>query len=179
MKDRRAFNFYKSYYEVAKELPKKDRDEFIWSIVHAQFTGEMVDPESKLAKLMFLGQKHSIEKQIVGFQHGKNTPSKAPYKGSSKAPLPQEQEQEEGQGQGKVQEEYTIPTVEEFIKYAISVLPDVNRNDVRVKYHTWVNNGWKVINEQKGINRDIKNWKNTIARTVKYLGKEPKENIAL
>ena len=88
-KERTAFNFYRSYYEVFELLPQKDKLEFIESLLKAQFTGEIEEPESKLAKLTFKGQLHSITKQIKGFQKGKLTyptgnPTKGKHKGNDK-----------------------------------------------------------------------------------------------
>lgn len=110
--ERRAFNFYSSYYEVAKELPEQDRAEFVWSIIHAQFTGELIEPKSTLARLMWKGQLHSIKKQLTGFQYGKATPPKGALEGPHKGPLPQEQVQEKEQ----VQEESKVD-VSKFLNW--------------------------------------------------------------
>lgn len=97
--DRKAFNFYKSYYDVAIELPDEERNEFVWSIVSAQFTGEIIEPKGKLSRLMFLGQKHSILKQLEGFKAATKGPHEAPTE------APYQQVQGEGQGQEKGKEQ--------------------------------------------------------------------------
>jgi len=102
--DRKAFNFYKSYYDVAIELPDEERNEFVWSIVSAQFTGTLIEPKSKLARLMFLGQKHSILKQLEGFKFA----TEGAPKGAPKEPYLQVQGQEKGQEKEKVQGESKI-----------------------------------------------------------------------
>ena len=105
--DRKAFNFYKSYYDVAVELPDEDRNEFVWAIVSAQFTGELIEPKSKLARLMFLGQKHSIAKQLEGFKASNKLPPEAPPEGGWQAPHegPNRQVQGQEKGQEKVKEQ--------------------------------------------------------------------------
>lgn len=113
MLDRKAFNFYKSFYDVALLLPENDKIEFLMAICHSQFTGEIVEPKGQLAKLAFTSQLHSIKKQIDGYNHGKNTPPlKTPLKGRRKAPLSQVQEKEEEEVKEKEKEKQTK---EEFV----------------------------------------------------------------
>lgn len=110
MKERKAFNFYKSYYDVAVELPAADRDDFVWAIIDSQFTGTIVEPKSKLARLMFLGQKHSVLKQLEGFLAATKPPTEAPPEGGSMGATeaPQQQEQEKEQEQVKEKEQVKL-----------------------------------------------------------------------
>ena len=67
VRERKAFNFYASYYEVYKELPEKERLKFIDAIFQKQFYD--IDPElTGMAKFAYLSQKHSIDKQVEGFK---------------------------------------------------------------------------------------------------------------
>lgn len=74
--ERKAFNFYKSYYDVVLELPENDRLPFLMAILTMQFEGVEPTNLSGVAKIAFLGQKHSIIKQIEGFKAGKKTDNK-------------------------------------------------------------------------------------------------------
>ena len=66
MENRKAFNFFRSYYDIAKELPLKDRGAFLWAILEKQF--ENIDPELEgMSKFAYISQKHSIEKQVKGY----------------------------------------------------------------------------------------------------------------
>lgn len=65
---RKAFNFYRSYYEVAKELKDKDRLAFYDALISVQFTGEMPILEG-MAKFAFISQQHSIHQQLEGFNN--------------------------------------------------------------------------------------------------------------
>jgi hypothetical protein len=67
-KNRLQFKFYKSYYEIAKEIENdKDKIDYLMAICEYQFTG--IEPELKgMAKFAFLSQKHSLDKQVEGFE---------------------------------------------------------------------------------------------------------------
>lgn len=112
---RKAFNFYRSYYDVALLLPELERAEFLMCICHAQFTGELIEPKLPIAKLAYIGQLHSIKKQLEGYNYGLKTPKKTepnkepkkePSKGAYKSLLKEPLSQEQVQVQEK--EEYNI-----------------------------------------------------------------------
>lgn len=64
---RKAFNFYKSYYEVAKELSDKDRLLFYDALVTRQFTGVELDLKG-IAKFAYISQKFNIDAQVLGYE---------------------------------------------------------------------------------------------------------------
>ena len=110
---RKAFNFYRSYYDVAILLPELERAEFLMCICHAQFTGELIEPKLPIAKLAYIGQLHSIKKQLEGYNYGLKTPKKTepleePLEGAYKSPLKEPLPQEQVQEQEKEKEEYNI-----------------------------------------------------------------------
>lgn len=97
MKDRLAFKFYRSYFDVAKELPEKERLEFLWALLNKQF--ENTDTElTGLAKFAYISQEHSIKAQVQGYLDKIYTPTqggtKGGSKGGTKAPSVQEKEKE-------------------------------------------------------------------------------------
>lgn len=97
MKDRLAFKFYRSYFDVAKELPEKERLEFLWALLNKQF--ENTDTElTGLAKFAYISQEHSIKAQVQGYLDKIHTPTqggaKGGAKGGTKAPSVQEKEKE-------------------------------------------------------------------------------------
>lgn len=106
---KKAFNFYRSYYETSLLLQKEDKAEFLEAILHYQFTGELIEPNSPMALLAFRGQIHSLRKQVIGYEMGKNTypngnPTKGKYKGEYKGSHKEEQEQEQEQEKEKEKE---------------------------------------------------------------------------
>lgn len=142
---RKAFNFYRSYYEVALLLPELERAEFIMCICHAQFTGELIEPKLPIAKLAYIGQLHSIKKQLEGYNYGLKTPkknesSKEPLEGAYKnplqEPLPQVQVQDK--------EEYTID-FEALLQYLNDTFGrkfKVVNSEVRKKYKSLFKKGY-------------------------------------
>jgi len=66
-----------------------------------------------------------------------------------------------------------IPSYLEFENYALEKEPLINKQSLKLKYDSWIENGWKT-----GLNKPIKNWKSTLLNTIQYLQKDikPKEN---
>ena len=65
-------------------------------------------------------------------------------------------------------EKTRIPTLEEFIAYAIKKKPNVNQEEVRLKYESWVEAGWKCGPSDK--KKPIKIWKSTLTNTLPFIG---------
>lgn len=68
LSDRKAFNFYRSYYDLAKELSDKDRLSFYDAVINYQFTKEEIELFG-MAKIAFISQKHSLVSQVEGFEN--------------------------------------------------------------------------------------------------------------
>lgn len=64
----------------------------------------------------------------------------------------------------KENKEIHIPEYSEFLKYAISQVPNVIQLEVKLKYDSWVVNGWKDGNDKK-----IVNWKSKLNNTLPHL----------
>ena len=63
---RKAINFFRSYFEVAKELNDKDRLAFYDALLNKQF--ENIEPNLKgMANFAYISQKHSIDTQVKGY----------------------------------------------------------------------------------------------------------------
>lgn len=122
---RQGFNFYVSYYEVAKELSEKDRLKFLWAILEREFEG--IEPNLEgMAKFAYLSQKHSIDKQVKGYEDKtgeKLTPTQGGSvggtQGGSVGPSVQEKEKEKG----KEEVEYTI--IHPLVEYLNTNCPQV------------------------------------------------------
>jgi len=70
MKNRKAFSFYRSYYDVAVGLPVEDRLPFLMAILDKQFLD--IEPQLEgLALLLYNSQKHSINAQVEGYKNKK------------------------------------------------------------------------------------------------------------
>lgn len=66
-----------------------------------------------------------------------------------------------------------IPSIEEFLAYALDKKPNVNKEEVKLKYESWKVNGWNVVRNDK--KHPIKNWKSTLLNTLPYFKEQPKE----
>lgn len=112
MIDRKAINFYRSYYEVAKMLPVKYRWAFVEAVLDYQFTGK--EPSDTTGfELAWVSQKHSLDKQLQGFKHGQK--GGRPPKGTSNPPPKgtSNQEQEKVQVQVQLEKKVLKKTIEE------------------------------------------------------------------
>jgi hypothetical protein len=59
-----------------------------------------------------------------------------------------------------------IPEFSEFLAYAVSQVPNVIQQEVKLKYDSWVVNDWK-----DGNNKKIVNWKSKLNNTLPFLKK--------
>jgi len=91
MKERKAFNFYRSYYEMVMELEDdSDKLDFLMALITKQF--EDVEPSLKgMASFAYNSQRHSIDAQVEGYKNKikKNTtepPTQPPTEGGIKPP---------------------------------------------------------------------------------------------
>lgn len=104
--ERKAFNFYKSYFDVYAELESdKSKKEYIEAILYKQFFN--IEPElSGISKLAYISQKHSIDAQVLWFTHKVgilDTPPVPPSVGGRQAPSVQgkgKEEEKEKEEQG-------------------------------------------------------------------------------
>lgn len=62
-----------------------------------------------------------------------------------------------------------IPSFAEFSKYAIEKKPDIDINNLKLKYDSWVENKWMDGNDKK-----ISNWKTKLLNTLPYIKIEVK-----
>ena len=168
MDKRKAFNFYRSYYEVAQQLPNKYQAAFLLAILNFQFTGK--EPSSiKGFELAWVSQKHSLDKQLEGYKHGKK--GGRPPKGDDNPPPKGKPNQ--GEVQGEVQyvntflgqdtewrnqflKHYTI-NLEEYLKRlsAFSLAYDMTRTDKELKQHFF---NWFKDQDYKKYEKPVEHW---------------------
>lgn len=63
-----------------------------------------------------------------------------------------------------------IPTLDDFINYAVSKIHNINKDDVSLKYMSWLENDWST--NVNGKQRKITNWKSTLLNTLPYIRKD-------
>ena len=122
---RKAFNFYRSYYDVFNELSDKDALEFIKALLDKQFLD--IDPVDLTGMLKFawISQTNSIEQQVKGYK----SKTKDPMQGGAQPPTQPPYIQEEGKEEEKGKGEYTLKD-----KYALEKEFLNDWNDLRLKH---------------------------------------------
>ena len=70
MTQRKAFNFFRSYYDVFNELEKdKDKLQFVSALLKRQFEGTEPNDLNGMAKFAYISQKFNIDSQVEGFEN--------------------------------------------------------------------------------------------------------------
>ncbi len=67
----------------------------------------------------------------------------------------------------KEKNENNIPNWVEFLAYAQSKKPNVDKDELLLKYESWIENDW--CTNSKGKQHKIKNWRSTLLNTLPYL----------
>ncbi len=149
---RKTFNFYRSYWDVANELNDKDRLAFYDALMKRQFTGVETDLEG-MVKFAYLSQKHSIDRQIEGYENKTKEPLQDPTEGGKQggveAPTVQLKEKE------KEKEEVNYQALLEFVNKTFSRNFKVVNNTVKNKYKLLLKQGYT----KEQISSAIKNCK--------------------
>jgi hypothetical protein len=157
MENRKAFNFYRSYYETGLLLDNEDRIEYYDAILHYQFTGEKKEPKREKARLLFRGQIHSLDKQVIGYSKGIETyPNGNPTKGSNKGKYKGAYKQEKEQDKEKDKVQVKVGKSKHLFSDSIyidkhkfkEVLSDWNTDKLKYYYEsllTWSNEGNKKV----------------------------------
>lgn len=150
---RKAFNFYNSYYQVAKELPEKDRYKFLWAIIQRQFEGIEPTDLTGLTSFAYNSQKHSIDAQVTGYEmktKKKLTPTEGGAQGGAKGGSVQ------GEGKEKGEVQYSNKPIKILFKDSElfdkvkfkEAFPEWQRDKLAYYYEqalTWSNEGNKKV----------------------------------
>ena len=176
---RKTFNFYRSYWDVANELNDKDRLAFYDALMKRQFTGIETDLEG-MSKFAYLSQKHSIDRQIEGYESKTKTPIQDPTEGGRQGgsvhPSLQVKEKE------KVKEK-VINIEERKLKFADALKPfldEYGRDMLNDFYFYWTEHGHndKKLRFEKektfGISQRLRTW---FSRNPKQYQKEETDHL--
>jgi hypothetical protein len=98
----------------------------------------------------YQSKENEIETQVKHTRNASETHTK---------PIEEEEE---------IKKKNNIPSIDEFVAYAISLKQNVNTDNVKLKFNSWVVNDWKINRNGKEVL--IKNWKTTLSNTIQYLG---------
>lgn len=175
--ERKAFNFYRSYYDILQELPDADKLQFLLALIEMQFNETEPTNLTGLAKFAFISQRHSIIKQIEGYKAGINggRPLGGGLKGANNQP--QKGKSNQGQEKEKEKEEEEVKEKEEMsIFNEFRVLYQGTKRGLQTefgvfkKHKDWkevlpnlksiIQNQIKVRNNKKAKNEFVPEWKN-------------------
>lgn len=107
---RKAFNFYRSFYDVYKELNDKQAKDFMDNLLAVEFLEKSIDEvvfKDKICSIVWNSIKHSIESQIKGYSHKMgisledNNTTEPPCLPPTEPPCLQEEEKGEEKGEGR------------------------------------------------------------------------------
>ena len=168
---RKGFKFYRSYYDMFNELDKdKDKLAFITAVLDKQFLG--IDPDLKgITKFAYISQIHSIEKQVKGWQDATGEELTGAYTDPNRDPLEGSPREEQEKEEEEEKEQCKIPDYTEFKLHADSKKLNYNTIKLKLKYDSWVENGWK-----NGNDKPIKNWRSTLTNTLPFILNEGTSN---
>jgi hypothetical protein len=163
---RKAFNFFRSYYEVANELTDKDRLAFYDALMLEQFTGRKSELKG-MAKFAYISQQHSIDSQINGFNQRlkrgdislEPLSSLPPTAGSKLPPKAQEEGEEEEKGKD-ISQTHLIDIEKIFLeKTAYNWTESYAKKEAEKFYNFYGSKGWKVGKEKmKSLPHAIGGW---------------------
>ncbi len=124
--DRKAFNFYKSYFEVFKMLENdEDKLQFITALLEKQFENKEPAKMNTMATFAYKSQEHNIIAQVDGYISKITHPTEGGIKGGKKGDIQggSVQEKEEGKVKEKVKVkekekvQFLAPSIDEVVKF--------------------------------------------------------------
>lgn len=166
---RESMLIYRSFVEAIKELPKGNQAE-VWNAVFEFGLNENEVELNGISKTIFTLIKPQIEANIKRYKNG--TKPKTKQKESKTEAKPK---QEVSKSEANVNDNVNvnvnvnnnIPNWVEFLAYAQSKKPNVDKDELLLKYESWVENDW--CTNSKGKQHKIKNWRSTLLNTLPYI----------
>lgn len=153
---------YRSFFEAIKELPLENQAE-IWNAIFELGLNKNNIDLTGISATIFKLIKPQIEANLKRFENGKK-----PKTNKTEAKQKQTISKTEGNNNNNNNNNIIIPPFEEFLQYAIDKKPNVNKEEVGLKYESWKENEWST--NVNGKPRRIKNWKTTLLNTLPFLG---------
>lgn len=180
--NKKSFIFYNNWRDTFKALPKDKGYDLLMHIL-SYVDDEEPKTDDVLINAVFANIKSQLKRDLVKYNHyvdkqrlnGKKggRPSKAketqitqPFISKPKKAVNVNDNDNDNVSvtvndiSNKL--DNVIPTYLEFESYALSK-KIVNKNDLKLKYDAWVENGWK-----DGHDNKIKNWKSKLLNTLRY-----------
>lgn len=171
---RKAFNFFRSYYDVYNELNDKEKVQFMDALLDRQFLGTKPTDLKGMAKFAYISQTNSIDSQVKGYEDktGVVLFDSSKLEGGSVggndggSVPPTVQVQEKGKEEGKGKEEVQVVIVAD----ALLFIEKVNQDKKEI-FSTWIQYRIEI---KKAIKSEI-----TLNSLIKKINSEPLEKCTL
>jgi hypothetical protein len=176
-KDKKGFILYADQKALFDQLPNEKAGELIKHIF-SYVNDENPITEDLIINLAFTPIKQQLKRDLVKFEETKEKRSEAGKAGANKRWQNIANDSKRISTIAKIADnvndnvnvkDINIPSIDEFLAYALSKEPNINTNEVKLKYESWLVNDWSVIRNNKNIK--IKNWKSTLLNTIPYISK--------
>jgi hypothetical protein len=171
--------FYQDWRDVFDTLSDEEAGRLIKHFF-AYVSDENPTPPDRVTELSFIGIKSQLKRDLKKWEAYRQKQSENGSKGGrpksqkSQPFISKAKKAVEVEVEVEVEEEDSInnniPSLEEFLLHAESKKPDVDLEEVRLKYETWVDNDWR-----DGYDKPILRWKPKLTNTLKYLPVKTKE----
>ncbi len=180
-KDKKGFILYADQKALFDQLPNEKAGELIKHIF-SYVNDENPITEDLIINLAFTPIKQQLKRDLVKFEETKEKRSEAGKAGANKRWQNIANDSKRISTIAKIADnvndnvnvkDINIPSIDEFLAYALSKEPNINTNEVKLKYESWLVNDWSVIRNNKNIK--IKNWKSTLLNTIPYISKIQKQ----
>ena len=169
---RKAFKFFRSYYDVFNELSDKNKLQFISALLHKQFRNEEPKNLTGIARLAYISQLNNIESQIKGYQAItghilEDAPSEPPMQPPNEPPMQQvkvkeeEQVKEKDKGKGAKQKRFAKPTLQELIDYFFEKVQsmEIAERESETFLDFYISKDWFIgKNKMKDWKAAVRNW---------------------
>jgi len=143
MKDRKAFNFFRSYFDIYNELENvEDKVSFMDALLKKQFLNQEPNKLKGMAKFAYVSQKHSIDKQVKGYfdkveaiknDNPTQGPNVDPRQGGTQGPKVDPRQQE------KVQEKEKVKDIDPIQKVLIESDNSKHEPLIKTSYKNFMN----------------------------------------
>ncbi len=184
---RKAFSFYKSYWDSYIELETdREKVEFFESLCEVQFLERHIDdikPASRFVRLLFISIKHSLNSSIRGYCSKvgivyDSAEFKHPYQGGCQGGCLQVEEEGEEQveekGKGQVKEEQQ----EQINKLNLAIESLTNEQALKKEENNVMNKKLKELEKENKKLKALVNPPESKPRTQSSIDKEKEQKIA-
>lgn len=173
-KDKKSFILYSDIIHTVEKLSDSDAGQLLKHLLR-YVNDQNPTTDSAIVDIAFEPIKQQLKRDLVKFEDVKVKRSEAGKAGANKRwqMLPNDSKRINGIAKIAVNDNdnvnviNTIPSYDEFLAYALTKKPNVNQQDLKHKYESWVENNWSI--NRNGKLQPILKWKATLLNTLPHL----------